>query len=247
MGLVHTMYRSTSLAPTLRRKRRYSTAFRSYTPATPVVVVKRGSKRTYTKKKLNTGHSGQELKHFDNSQAASNISATGAQIAVDIFDVVQGLTDQTRIGRKITVKKFQLRYIWTQPSAVGTGDGDSCRLIVGIDHQCNGAVPTTLDILETADHLSYYNLANSDRFTIIHDKQTQPLDPTAGGPASTTTTRFSSNGIYTAFSKVMNLDIEYDATAGVVTDLTSNNFFILAITRLAAADIKLQWRFRYTD
>lgn len=211
---------ASSFSPALTRRKTGGTL--------QIVRGKRKGTRSYTNKKLNTGHKGQEVKHFDNFQTVASISTTGAQIGVDIFDVQQGLTDTTRIGRKITVSKFQWRYRVTLPIDVA-GGSETVRCIIGVDHQCNGAVSAVLDIFETVSLNSYYNLANSDRFTVFWDRWHVLVRP-AGGPLTATTVTWAEPNIFVKGSKTMSLDVEFDASAGAVTDLTSNNFFFFIIS-----------------
>ncbi len=211
---------------------------------TPFKRVGRVKKFTANKKIFGPAR-GMEMKHRDGAQVATGISATGAMAAINVFDIVQGITDSTRLGRRITMKKLNVRYAYGI-AAKNDGLNDILRVIIGIDHQCNGAVAVPLDILELATYKSFRNLANKNRFTILRDTF-HALNHPAGGPASTTTTLFAESEGWVSFNIPMNLDFEFDGTAGATTDLTSNNLFILLISKNASAAIDLQWRMRYTD
>lgn len=202
-------------------------------------------KKSYTNKKVFQPTSGAEWKFRDGAQEASAISATGAMASTNLFQISQGVGDIQRIGRKIMLKKWNIRYAYGI-EAKNNGLNDILRVIIGIDHQCNGAVPAVLDILETATYRSFRNLANKGRFTILSDKF-HPVEHPAGGPASTTTTLFAESEGYVQLNLPMNLPIEFDGVVGTIVDLTSNNVFILLISKNASAFIDLQWRFRYTD
>ncbi len=203
-------------------------------------------KKSYVSSKLFEKTSAVETKFFDAAQTASPISATGAMGAPNLFGIVEGDTDKTRNGRKIVLKSLDFRYIVTLPSTATLFSNDLLRVIIGIDHQSNGAVNAVLDILETATILSYRNLANVKRFTVFHDKFTM-VNFAAGGPASTTTTRFAENEEYISFRRSMNLQIDYDASAGGIGDLTSNNIFVLLISQNGIAGITFNLRYRFVD
>lgn len=202
------------------------------------------SRKSFKNKKLYTPGRVIELKNSNDGQEAANVSTTGALMAINLFDIEQGLTAQNRIGRTIQVKKLQLKYTIGIPLS-STGTNEVLRVIVGIDHQCNGAVALVSDILQDADYLAFRNLDNARRFTFLQDRY-YPLQHTAGGPSSVSTTLFNETEEFHQMSWDMDLKVEYDASTGAITDLTSNNFFILVISKNAKAIIDAHWRIRYT-
>lgn len=81
-----------------------------------------------------------------------------------ISGVATGTDGTTRIGRKILMKSFQIRYI------CGSGNPQSQhRVLVIYDKQANGALPTASQVVDTNSFMSPMNLANSDRFVVVMD------------------------------------------------------------------------------
>ncbi len=173
-----------------------------------------------------------------------SVIATGGGIAAVINDIAQGTTESERIGRKCTIKSIQWRYdiLYPQQSAV-TG-GDIVRIILYVDKQANGAVPAVLDIMETADYQSFFNLANQSRFRILMDR-TYAVNATAGAGNGTANDTFS-NFTQGQFYKRCNIPLEFSGTAGAITEIRSNNIGMFIISKVGLAGFTSQMRLRFT-
>jgi len=195
------------------------------------------------------GASGNELKFFDANVTDGAISSSGNILAAgSINNIAQGTTESTRIGRACTLESFHLRYTMKVPyinDAALPSNGDSVRMIVYKDKQCNGATAAVTDILESGDIHSFRNLANSSRFQVLHDKITLLNYNNITSEAAGTVTCHAYSKELTLNKKV-NIPLEFNDVTGAITEIRSNNVGILLISEngLASFGGKLRWRFR---
>jgi len=192
---------------------------------------------------------GAELKFFDGANTdATLIPAAGVIKEDSLNHIAQGNTEQNRIGRKCVLKRIQMRGQWTLPSTTTAGSSsDRVRLIVYLDRQTNGATAAVTDILESADINSYRNLANQQRFSILHDKL-EVLNALAGGGNGTADQTYIINRNVNVY-KTLNIPVEFDnsVTTGAITSIRSNNVGVLALAEGALVTLKFQWRLRFSD
>lgn len=188
-----------------------------------------------------------EMKFLDSDYNDSVVSAAGT-IRNTIVDIAQGTGESQRIGRKCTIRSLHWRVHVALPEFSGTkpGDPDTCRIMLYIDKQCNGATAAVLDILEDATFLSWRNLANSGRFDILMDKYVVLNVLTASSDTSGTT-ESSSNHRQFDFHKTMSLPIEFNSTAGAITEIRSNNIGFLAISAGGLVGFSSKLRIRFSD
>ncbi len=125
-----------------------------------------------------------------------------------------------------------------------TGTADIVRLIMYIDKQTNGAQAAVTDILEASDILSFRNLANTNRFTVLCDKVVTMNIPAGSGNG--TTYKHPSMERWVNIYKKVNVPIEYSGVTGVITEIESNNIGILMITANSTIDINSRVRCRFT-
>ncbi len=192
------------------------------------------------------GGLGMELKFHDVDLDDASV-AGGGTVTDSINKIAQGTTEITRLGRKCTVKNIAWRWELTlaEQDAVATPEtGDTVRLIMYIDRQCNGATAAVTDILESADHLAYNNLVNKGRFKTLYDKTININFLTMASDGAGLVSQGSVTRVG-AFYKSCNLPIEFDSTAGAITEIRSNNIGVLAISRagLVAMTSKIRLRF----
>ncbi len=141
-----------------------------------------------------------------------------------------------RNGDSITLTSFQCRFMLSTNTA---GDNNLVRLLVVHDKQVNGVLMTAAELFldATADDIltSPYNLDNKHRFRVLSDKIISIND--AG----------NANYMYSVYKK-LNIKIRYDASAGAVTDLTSDAiYFCFVGNNLVLGDIQGITRLRYLD
>lgn len=170
-----------------------------------------------------------ELKFFD-TQHSFTFDTTGEVPATGQLNLIpQGVNEQERIARKITIKKIDMK-LNIQPNTV-TYIGSAIRLMLVQDKQCNGAAATYSGqngVLDSDITTAFRNLENTDRF-IVHKDWYMPIIPTAGEVAA-----FNRKMHCLKFSKSVNIPIEFDSSAitGVIGTIRSNNLFLLARTSL---------------
>ncbi len=212
-----------------------------------------GPKRTYKRKRTN-GYTkpvliGAEIKFHDIDIDDTDVSNTGT-IQAALLTIPEGNREEQRIGRKLVIKKILWRYnILLPTTATAAETSDIVRVMLIQDKQANGAQPAVLDILETADYQSFRQLANSQRFIILHDK-THVLNCGAGsGRGSTDTLSYGETERQGTFYKDCNIPIEYDnsASSGVITSIRSNNITCLLISRGGHTAFTSKIRFRFSD
>lgn len=146
----------------------------------------------------------------------------------NLVGIKQGTTKNTRIGNKLHL--YQIR-IKGQVELASQANGDVIRVILVQDTQANGATPAISDVLEgngaggAATIDSFQNMDNIDRFRILKDKYVN-LNALIGVSST------SNTPIYKEFkmSHKCRARIDYSSVTGVVTELKSNNFFIILIS-----------------
>lgn len=175
-----------------------------------------------------------ELKFFDTTATFSDITPSGV-VGDSINKIPQGITEDTRIGRKCTIVQIHWRM------TVGLGNvtaqsfiptSDVIRVIMYQDKQANGAAAVITDFLETVDPYSFRNLANTRRFHTIHD-ETYTLN-------RNTNTAFLDVGndiVYSStrqvqwieVNKKVHIPLEFDGATGAITEICSNNVGIIVL------------------
>ncbi len=181
-----------------------------------------------------------ELKFFDVAIADGVITTAGTTIAVNLIS--QGTGESQRVGRKIIIKAIMLQGVLRLP---GTTDGnktcDVDRIMVIQDKQANKALATVADVLGSSpDILNYRELTNVGRFKVLKTIWRTVNSPAGAGDGTTNDfgQMFKKWSIYIK----TNIPIEFNAAAGAITEITTNNIFVLEISQ--AASIFSQWRCR---
>lgn len=191
-----------------------------------------------------------EQKFLDLTLLDAEISTTASVIS-SLNLMAQGLTGDTRIGRKITVRKLHVRFELFLPQivkAVATKTSDIVRVMFFIDKQTNGVATAGSDILkDNTDYLSFRLLSNQGRFEILYDKFHELNYKTLGvdqDPSEFTQIAVSK---FYKFSKKLSVPIEFSGISGAITEVRSNNIGILAISRGATAVLTSKVRLRFSD
>lgn len=185
-----------------------------------------------------------ELKFFDVTLDDAVI-ATGGVIVDTVNDIAQGVTENTRIGRKCVLRKIGWKYILDMAVSTVAGRQDTVRLILYKDKQCNGAAATSALIMETTNVRSFRNLSTSGRFTILMDRTYDMNMLAMAGDGTTQDTQPMK--ISGQFYKDCNIPLEFDATSGALGTIRSNNLGVLLISETGQAGITSQLRMRFSD
>lgn len=218
---------------------------RSYSASASALAAERPYKRPMARRSPRG-----ELKFFDNAVTKEPVLVGGDMFAT-VNGIAQGTGENQRIGRRITIRSVQWRWVVHMDQLIlqnTPNSGDNIRLILFIDKQCNGAGAAVIDILETLSWQSFRNLANSDRFDILMDKQYDMAYLTQSQNASDDLfgqSGFSKNRFFDIDN--LNIPIEFDGTDGLIGEITSNNISIMVITQAGKCNIISTVRVRFTD
>ncbi len=218
-------------------------------PGTQRMGFQRGARKPWVKPfEGRRADAGAELKFLDTAKAATTTSATGTIFDASLNIVPQNNEESGRIGRKIVVKAIHLQGIFKVPTtAVAADTSDTARVIVYQDKQTNGAAATVALILESATLLSWNNLSEKGRFTVLMDRKMSLSSGSGSGQQAADI--FGEVQEHFEWHKPVNIPIEYDATAatGAIGTQRSNNIGVLVISGEARSSISYNARIRYTD
>ncbi len=157
-----------------------------------------------------------------------------------------------RIGRQVLVEsvawRVELTLIATAASTLAAAQ--SCRLLLVFDAQCNraaAAVAGTGGVLDSASFLSFTNVVEESRFTVLFDRTFVLAADVASGNGTANDTSASKevfDWIYTD-----PFIVEYEGTAADITDISEANLFIVMINSTASAFVSLasNVRIRFSD
>jgi len=193
------------------------------------------SKRAYKKARVVPGYtrtggsygrySGRnaELKFYDNSTNFA-FDATGEiPVSGQLVEIPQGVTESTRVGRKCVIKSVQGKYALNFIPGAATASSTYVFMYLVLDKQCNGAAAAVTDVFESsAVAYSPLNLNNSQRFRILK-KFKAKLTSQAGVSGA-----FNKDTAYWEFYKKCNIPLEFSSTTGAITEIRSNNLFLIA-------------------
>lgn len=189
---------------------------------------------------------GNELKFLDTSLANAVVPNTGQIKQASFVNIVAGTGESQRIGRKVTLRALSLRFVTVLEASTGPSNtDDGCRVILYHDKQCNGTAAAVTDILETASYLSYNNLANKNRFSILADKYID-LSATSGA-YNGTTNQFGAKAVTRSIHLRLNVPIEYSGTTGVIAEIRSHNIGLLLVSDKNLIQFNGNCRVRFTD
>ncbi len=187
-----------------------------------------------------------ELKFFDVGIAPTTLNLTGNIFKDSINEIVQGVTETERIGRKCTIRNIAMRISLELPAQSNTAlpVNDTVRVILYLDRQCNGAAATVLNIVETSDFQSYRNLSNTGRFRILSDRE-YTLNPIAAHGADATAEWGPVRINDTVYVKG-NIPLEFSGVTGLIGTIRSNNIGIMTLSKLGTiTTLEVQTRVRF--
>lgn len=164
-----------------------------------------------------------EVKFFDTG-VSFTFDATGEVPANGQLSLIpQGDTESTRDGRKAVIKSIQLRGNLIYAPGAGATAATTVYLYIILDTQCNGAAAAVTDVFtSSAMGTNFINLANSGRFRIIK-KLSYTFNPSAGA-----TTAYNDEIRKVEYFKRCNIPMQWSSTTGAITEIRSNNIFLMA-------------------
>lgn len=189
-------------------------------------------------------------KKYHDVVASFLIGPTG--IIFQSFNTVgQSTTENGRIGRKITVRTFQLKYQLTLLPSLDINESiDDVRVIVYVDMQTNGAPALPGDILRDVNTNSFRDLQNSSRFKILHDQWVALFSPGAyfnsSGPP--VVGQFLAKTVVKKVYKRCFIPIEFAGIGGTILEMRTNNIGLLCVSSgTNLVSFTGRCRIRYTD
>lgn len=184
-----------------------------------------------------------ELKFFDTSINTS-IDSTGEVLAGGQINLVpQGTTESTRIGRKINIRAVDIKGYVAGNGITTTAEIMQICLI--LDKQCNGAAAGYTDVFTTNDINSFRNMAYSERFQVLKTWRMaiNPMVPIIAG------TSFLPPYRNFTYHKNCSIPVEFSSTTGAITEIKTNNLFIVGIASGGddTANLTAIVRIKYSD
>jgi len=172
-----------------------------------------------------------ELKFFDTALSFT-VDTTGEVPATGQLTLIpQGDTESTRDGRLAYIKSIQIRANLDWAPSTAADAAAAVFIYVILDTQCNGAAAGATDVFTSTNFGSaMLNLNNSSRFRIIK-KFYLNFEPGAGVSAAYNVMHKNID-----WYKRCNIKVDWNSTAGAITEIRSNNIFLMAGAAGTAAD-----------
>jgi len=164
-----------------------------------------------------------ELKYFDTA-ISFNVDATGEVPATgQLVLIPQGDTATSRDGKHCVIKSLQMRLIAKLTPSSSATAATNIVIFVVQDTQCNGAAAAVTDVMTSNSlTIALHNLDNSQRFRVLKKIKIN-LTPVAG-----VSTAYNTVVKDVEFFKKLNIPLVFSSTTGAITELKSNNIFLLA-------------------
>jgi len=173
-----------------------------------------------------------EKKFFDTFLTFS-IDTTGEVPATGQLALIpQGDTESTRDGRQCVIKSWHIKADLSLVPAAAANPSGMTQICLVQDTQCNGAAAAFGDIVTAGVSMDQapINMSNSSRFRILK-KWTHSWNPTAG-----VTTAYCNMTKHIEKFKRCNIPLQYSSTTGAITEIKSNNLFLIAGANTANID-----------
>lgn len=207
-----------------------------------------------------------EKKYHDLNLGDDTLTAGGQAITTNgvhtnsstLVGIPQGITENTRIGRKCTITDIYLRLnieftgTGTSSLAAATTCHETVRIMLFWDKQCNGTFTTAVSILETDHYNSFRNLANVGRYVILYNKTfVWNADAIGAGNGTSNDSQQVIKDYQVRITKKVFIPIEYLLTTGALTsNISTNNIGLFIWTkhgsRMSLTDGS-RMRIRYID
>lgn len=177
--------------------------------------------------------------------AAAPINPAGQSLCL----ITQGTGKNQRNGNKMDLYQIRMNGLILLPS---TTIGDTVRLMLVRDKQCNGDIADIDEVLEQAGATvatglaihSYRNMDNIQRFDILKDKEIR-INPTLGLAGT------SSTPVFVPFKMNHKLkshqEIAFSSTTGVISEIRSTNYFLLVCSAVGVAQLNGTSRVYWKD
>ncbi len=177
-----------------------------------------------------------EFKFHDVQETSTVITET--PLIIQLTNVPQGDTDQTRDGAQIKLTRITIKYVLESNA---TSERNIVRCILVLDKQTNQAIYTIEDILSDVSNrdilVSGLNLDNKFRFSILYNK------------VHAISLNSPSAFFYREFTKELDMKIRFDNSTPSIADLTSYSlsWIIVGLAQANGAALTFFSRIRYVD
>lgn len=185
-----------------------------------------------------------EMKFFDTALSFSFDSTGEVPTTGQLVLIPQGVQESQRVGRKAFIHSIQIQAMlhFLPGTAIDTG---ITYLYLVLDKQANKLAAGVTDVVTTTVFGSAQrNLNNDQRFVVlkrwVHTWVSQNGVNAAAGDVSKN---------LSFYKKLPGIQIDYNSTAGAITEITSNNLFLMAGSSIQDDTVSLlgSCRVRYTD
>ncbi len=186
-----------------------------------------------------------ELKFLDTTEASFTPATTG-NVSATVVQARLGTGSSQRIGRQIAVRSIHVKLMCVLPTTTaGANASDSMSVWVVLDKQCNGATFTFANLFGS-DILDHRNLDNVRRFKVLKKVS---FNIAGAGFAGDGTTNDVGNRVKYFEIHLSNvyIPIDFDADAGTIADMTSNNIAVVTVSQLGVATMAFITRIRYSE
>lgn len=195
-------------------------------------VVQDGRHRTsgYYGKYNNPNRDDNELKYHD--APINNVLIDNTpEIMVQCNLIPEGTTEKTRIGRKCCLKSIKIDAIMRFTPSATTEGSASCKMALVYDMQANGAAASVADVFTGGDmRICQPQLFNNDRFRIL---KVWKMNFNCGAHDGTV---FGTVEKWWKYYRRLDIPLQFSADTGAITEIKSNNLFIMASTGSSDSD-----------
>lgn len=184
----------------------------------------------------------QEDKFFetDTTVAAGTAATNTTGTVTSLFNMAEGITENTRIARQVKIKylQFHLGATSVQLTAVNPAVFDThLRIIVFQDNGTNGTAPAVTDVIASAGVTVFDSLRNTiglkqKRFRILYDR-IMDLDPNVQTVSSVLFTSSTSQQSKTIKKYMKGAKVSYLSSAAAVPD--KGGIFLLLLSNQGTA------------
>ncbi len=170
-----------------------------------------------------------EVKFHDLDVNVNPVVVGGTVVQDSCVLIPQGSSESDRRGRRAIVVGLEWRYRVRLLSSTTSSLGDTVRVILYVDMQCNGAAAAVTDLLESADYQSFYNKDRQSRFGVLSDTTHDLFHVAAQGDGLAFVYADMAESEHVAVD--LDLSVAFDGTAGTIADLTSNNVGVVLLSK----------------
>lgn len=176
------------------------------------------------------------------SASPVNLANTNSLVAI-----AQGTTQNSRIGNKMTVYRVRVQGQLSMNATTSAISASYARIVLVLDTQANGTMAAASDVFESTaagvtNLFAFQNMDNVGRFRVLKDKRFKIEVPSysASDPDGAVTPVKLSH-------KLKDCPIMFSSTTGAVSEIRSNNLFLLWASPTAGVNFQGKTRVYWKD